>query len=62
MADKHLSGKPHGTHPHFWWYEERAGLLMVVESRDNEGNYIRTECYKIPWSALRAALKRKDRK
>ena len=53
MADEHLRGDHHkiiGTYE-FWWYEEPAGIRLC-------------SCDKlllIRWSAIRAALARKDK-
>jgi len=45
-----------------WWYETNAGIEVVVEIIGDKGELIDTEIHKIAWSALRAALARKDRK
>ena len=59
MADKDLSRKPHsirGTE-RVWWYEEPRGICIVTNylgSDDSKSLYI-------PWSAIRAALARKEK-
>lgn len=56
MALKHLSGNPHKVTDDFWWYEENGGITLCVRADQ------KTLLFDIPWSAIRAALKRKDRK
>ena len=55
-----LSRKPQHITEHLWYYEEKRGILIVHEIRDNEGKYIRTDQITIPWRKLRNSLKRKD--
>ena len=60
MANKHLSIKPTELAPECWFYEQPGGLEVVVEFRTPDGTYFGTRHYKITWTRLRAALKRKD--
>lgn len=62
MSKKHLSRKPHSISNDHWWYEENAGMNVVVSCTDNHGNYVETKQILIRWSGIRAALKRKDKK
>ena len=63
MSDQHLQMKPHRLphDPTSWWYEEPAGLCVVQEYRGTTGAVYGTRSVVIPWRAIRAALKRKDR-
>ncbi len=58
MSDKDLKKDPH--HPKderdWWWYEERRGISIAVEPSADTG----TRVFDIPWSSIRAALRRKD--
>ena len=39
-----------------WWYEDKRGILVVKQIRDDSGSYIRTDQMRIPWlQILRAA-------
>jgi len=58
MANKDLWRKPHNVTNHFWWYEEPAGIMLVVQEPLSKNSTVN----KIPWKALRNALKRKDKK
>ncbi len=40
-----------------WFYDSRRGLLVVREVRDN-GVYIRTDQFTIPWRAVVDAVRR----
>lgn len=64
MANRHLSRDPHhvGKDKTWWWYEEPGGITVLCEYRAADGSYEVTRELKIPWSAIRAALKRKDQK
>ena len=64
MSDEHLKPKPHtiAHYPHVRWYEEYNGIWVVQEYyRAKDGLYLGTRSVVIPWRAIRAALKRKDR-
>ena len=56
MSDKDLKRDPHSIRgrPDAWWYEEAAGLSVVVERQP------KTTSVLIPWRAIRYALARKD--
>ncbi len=57
MSRKHLLRKPHrNMSGNWWWYEENGGIAVAVEF--NGG----TRVVDISWRAIRAALKRMDRK
>jgi len=62
MAKKHLKADAHFVRQGCWWYEENGGVSVIVEHSDKNDVFIKTEHYKIPWSSIRAALKRKDMK
>lgn len=60
MANKDLRRAPHNRKDgKVWWYEQPSGIYMCVDPKTEKiGGIIKVE---IPWSSLRAALKRKDR-
>ena len=61
MSVKHLSTNPQQISATDWYYEEASGLEVIHEVRDlNSNQYIRTDRFFIPWSKVRASLKRKD--
>lgn len=65
MSRKHLRRDPqHVAKDQTWWYyEEPAGLTVVVEPRAPFGEKsATTRMVILPWSRIRAALKRKDAK
>ena len=41
-----------------WYYEEKYGIAVIVETRDN-GKHVRTTQTLIPWRKLEASLSRK---
>lgn len=41
-----------------WFYEEPAGLLIVVEHKNADG--WTTSQHRIPWGRLRSSVRRKD--
>lgn len=54
MANKHLKLKPHKPKSGlFWWYEGNDGISIYTGTGP-------AMC--IPWRAIRAALKRKDKR
>lgn len=59
MARKHLQIKPHTSKHHSWawWYEDFAGIMVVMD----KAQHPTLPVFTIPWTAIRAALKRKDR-
>ena len=61
MSSKHLWTKPHKVTNDFWWYEENQGVAVCVSFKTAGGECIQEVRY-IPWRAIRAALKRKDKK
>lgn len=56
MAKKDLWLKPHNISADFWWYEEPSGIVLVFYPLAG-GPVTQT----IPWRAIRAALRRKDK-
>lgn len=62
MSTKHLQREPHEIDDNRWWYEEPGGILVVAEVTDGKGDYLGTTQTTIKWSALRAAMKRLDKK
>jgi hypothetical protein len=65
MSDRHLQLTPHkiARDSHVWWYEEPTGIWVVQDYyRAKDGLYLGTHSVVIPWRAVRAALKRKDRR
>lgn len=61
MAKKHLSLNPHTISLTSWWYEENAGIRVLVEGFSGLSVKTATE-HVIPWRDIRRALARKDRK
>ena len=64
MSNQHLKRTPHkiAHDPTAWWYEEDKGIYVVQEYyRAKDGLYLGTRSVVIPWRAVRAALKRKDK-
>jgi hypothetical protein len=57
MSAKHLSRNPHHIDNHAWWYEENGGIVIIQDTEQPAKREL-----KIRWSAIRAALKRKDKK
>jgi len=59
MADKHLKLDAHiiRGNKHIWWYEEPKGISIVTDC-----HYEAIDTVYVPWSAIRAALRRKDAK
>lgn len=57
MSKKHLDLKPHRIDEYRWWYEDNKGIDVYFEAT---GPGI--QGVQIPWSAIRAALTRKDKK
>jgi len=58
MANKDLLLTPQkikGGKDEFWWYEEAKGISVIVPCKGE------TKMVLIPWSRIRASLKRKDR-
>lgn len=45
-----------------WFYEDRKGLLIVHEIRLDDGSYVRTDQFVIPWRMVTAASKRHELK
>jgi competence CoiA-like predicted nuclease len=45
-----------------WFYEDRKGLLIVHEIRTDDGSYIRTDQFTIPWRFVVASVKRHELK
>ena len=64
MSNKHLKLTPHkiAHDPTAWWYEEAKGIFVVQDYyRAKDGLYLGTRSVVIPWRAIRAALKKKDK-
>ena len=57
---KPLTGdsKPRTLDQHAWWYEEPAGITLVVEARAEDGAYIATTVRTIPWRSIIASARR----
>ena len=56
MSAKHLDRNPkHTGNEHVWWYEEADGIIVVHEPE------VKITVTKIPWAAIRAALRRRDK-
>lgn len=62
MSNDHLQCEPHDIDNDSWWYENESGIFVVIQVRGKDGQYIDTVSRVIKWSAIRPALKRKDRK
>ena len=65
MSNQHLKSTPHtiAHDPHVRWCEEARGIFVVQGYyRGKDGPYLGTRSVVIPWRAVRAALKRKDRR
>ena len=62
MSKKHLELNPHEIDEFHWWYEEQQGISVVAEAREGGSKYLGTTVTRIKWSAIRAALKRLDKK
>lgn len=64
MSRKHLRRDPQrvGCAEDWWYYEENAGIAVVVELYDKETltKCLGTRSVRIPWTRIRAALARKD--
>ena len=55
---------PHeiGTNGFSWWYEVPEGIEIIVENRTRDGAFCyMTTSHLIPWSEIRAALRRAPR-
>jgi len=63
VANKHLKRDAHhpGGLTNWWWYEEPRGMFVIHQQTDAQGNTMQPASVVIPWSALRAALRRKDK-
>ena len=53
-----LDLNPHNITEHFWWYDDAKYIDIIHEIRDAQGNYIRTDTFKISRFALESYLKR----
>lgn len=60
MAKKDLSLRPKKITETSWWYEEKGGIVIVIEFRKN-GQWLGTEQVKIPWHKIRQSLLRLDK-
>ena len=62
MSKKHLQRGPHSISKSenclAWWYEDNGGIdvRFSMQTQAGGGNMF------IPWSSIRAAMKRKDKK
>ena len=57
MSAKHMKRNSHKTpDKNIWWYEDNRGIDVIVHP------HVACVSVQISWRALRAALKRKDRK
>lgn len=60
MAIKHLKRAPVNLTEKSWYYEDGRGIQVYAQVEKTEGTTIGLPV--IPWSKIRASLKRKDRK
>lgn len=68
MANKDLKNKPTNMGPYWWWYEESGGIYICHDINEppsigpsgSIGGHVKGKT--IPWRAIRAALRRKDKK
>lgn len=58
MVNKHRRPYPHSVSNTAWWYEENAGIVVVVQHASKQ----ETQQIQIRWTDLRRALGRKDKK
>lgn len=52
---------PNNINEHNWCYDDEDGLWMVHEVY-KDGRYVQTDQFTLPWSIVRAALARKDKR
>lgn len=62
MAVKDLKNKPHQIDHFWWWYEEGGGICILHDSSEYDGAEGAVKTRMISWRAIRAALRRKDKK
>jgi hypothetical protein len=53
------SRAPQQLGKHDWYYEYPACIILVHETRDDQGRYIQTDQIKIPWRKLEASRRLK---
>lgn len=56
-----LSLEPQEISDTAWYYEENGGLLIKYEVRDENGCWISTDQFRIPWSMIDESLTRRPR-
>ena len=49
---------PHHISPTQWWYEDKRGICVIVEARNQDGTYHSTTHTNISWNKLLKAAKR----
>lgn len=57
-----LNREPQTVDKETWYYEERKGLLVVHEIRLEDGGYLRTDQFVIPWRMLVESTKQHKQK
>ena len=50
---------PMNVSEHLWYYEEKKGINIVYEILDENGKYMRTDQFMIPWKKLLESVNRK---
>ena len=50
---------PMNVSEHLWYYEEKKGITIVYEILDENGKYMRTDQFMIPWKKLLESVNRK---
>ena len=45
-----------------WYYEDKAGLTVISEARNDAGKYLATTVTLIPWRKIEASLQRGAKK
>lgn len=53
--------KPQNVDSDTWYYEEKRGILVVHQTRDANGKWVKTDQFLIRWPMLRASLARQRR-
>lgn len=59
MSNGNLKLEPHHIDENHWWYEEADGITVLCDKIAAQSGTTMTF---ISWKAIRAALKRKDKK
>lgn len=56
-----LSLEPQQIDDTHWYYERKDGLLVLHQVRDENGYWISTHEFRIPWSMIDESLARRPR-